>query len=195
MHIHHIVPEAEGGSGEYDNGIPVCLDCHAEIESKSNMGRRFTADELKLHRDRWMTTVREHPDVLVRTAQTLTETGPLEALFSEMEFNRTAIIGGKDDPYPPLTVKQFERAIGTNALAALDETTRDEIQRTYADIYRLNFHFDELIRMPLRSGAAFVSTTNVRNDLKMRLQRTIPNAMLMMARALDWDVDVPNATA
>jgi hypothetical protein len=53
------------------------------------MGRKFTADELKMHRDRWMATVREHSDVLVRAAQTLTETGPLEALFSEMEFNRT----------------------------------------------------------------------------------------------------------
>ena len=40
--LHHIKHDAEGGSGEYDNGIPVCLDCHAEIESKSNMGRGFT---------------------------------------------------------------------------------------------------------------------------------------------------------
>ena len=125
MHIHHIVPDSEGGCGEYDNGIPVCLDCHAEIESKSNMGRRFTADELKMQRDRWMATVREHPDVLVRAAQALTATGPLEALFSVMEYNRTAIIGGVDEPYPPLTVRQFERVIGTNALAALDEVTRD----------------------------------------------------------------------
>jgi hypothetical protein len=194
MHIHHIVPESEGGSGDYDNGIPVCLDCHAEIESKSNMGRRFTPGELKMHRDRWMVTVRDHPDVLVRSAQTLTETGPLEALFSEMEFNRTAILGGKDDPYPPLTVKQFERAIGTNALAALDEVTRDEIQRTYADIYLLNHHFEELLRMPRRDplGDRFGATTNVRNDLRMKLQRSIPNAMFTLAKALDWDVFVPH---
>jgi hypothetical protein len=192
MHIHHIVPDAEGGSGEYDNGIPVCLDCHAEIESKSNMGRRFTPDELKMHRDRWMTTIREHPDLLVRTSQTLTETGPLEALFSEMEFNRTAIIGGDDDPYPPLTVKQFERAIATNALAALDESTRDALQRTYADVYRLNYHFEELVRIQFRDGPIFNATTKVRNELKMKLQRSIPNAMFMLARALDWDVYVPN---
>jgi 5-methylcytosine-specific restriction endonuclease McrA len=36
MHIHHIVPKAENGAGTYENGIPVCLDCHAEIESRSN---------------------------------------------------------------------------------------------------------------------------------------------------------------
>jgi hypothetical protein len=38
MHIPHIVPEAKDGSGEYDNGIPVCLDCHAEIESRATWG-------------------------------------------------------------------------------------------------------------------------------------------------------------
>jgi hypothetical protein len=29
------------------HGIPVCFEGHAEIESRSNMGRAFTADELK----------------------------------------------------------------------------------------------------------------------------------------------------
>lgn len=184
MHIHHIIPEAKGGSGDYDNGIPVCLDCHAEIESKSNMGRKFTADELRHHRERWMQTIRDHPDVVVRASQTLTETGPLEALFSEMEFNRTAIVGGVDDPYPPLTVRQFERAIATNALAALDESTRDSILRTYAEIYRLNYHFVELAQMPDRKRPEYRYTTKFRNKLKMRLQQSISEAMRMLSEAL-----------
>ena len=79
-----------------------------------------------------------------------------------------------------------------NALASLDEVTREDIQRTYSDVYRLNYHFEELVRMPLRNGPAFGATTRVRNELKMRLQRFIPNSMSLLARALNWDVYVPN---
>jgi hypothetical protein len=68
MQIHQIVPESNGEAGDYDNGIPVCLDCDAEIESRSNMGRRFTLEELRQHRDRWFTTVRDRPEILIRAA-------------------------------------------------------------------------------------------------------------------------------
>jgi hypothetical protein len=41
--IARIHPRADGGSDVIENAIPVCLDCHAEIESsRSNMGRRFS---------------------------------------------------------------------------------------------------------------------------------------------------------
>jgi hypothetical protein len=134
MQIHHIDPNAAGGSGDYENGIPVCLDCHAEIESKSNMGRSFSPEELKLHRDRWLDTISKQPEVLLRSSETQKEAGPLEALHSEMEFNRVAVGGARDDAFPPLAVKQFERAIATNALSALDEMTRGDIQDTYVVI-------------------------------------------------------------
>src|SRR5688572_2035658 len=100
IQIHHIVADAGGGAGDYDNGIPVCLDCHAEIESRSNMGRRFTADELKEHRDRWFAIVRDRPEVLLRASQTQTETGPLEALLAELDFNRLAVSGNANEGFP-----------------------------------------------------------------------------------------------
>jgi hypothetical protein len=193
-HIHHIVPDAKSGSGEYDNGIPVCLDCHAEIESKSNMGRRFTADELKIHRERWMTTVREHPEILVRAARTLSETGPLEALLSELDFNRVAVAGKRDDSFPPLATSQFERGIAANALAALDAHTRQRVSQTYVYILRINYHFDELATMQRArtpDGDPFKATVNARNDLRMLLQKLIPYAMVHLARSLGRDDDVP----
>jgi hypothetical protein len=107
MQIHHIVPEAEGGSGEYFNGIPVCLDCHAEIESKSNMGRSFSAEELRLHRDQWFATVKENPEVLIRAAQTQTEAGPLQALLAELDFNRIAVVHNIQESCPPLSSRSF----------------------------------------------------------------------------------------
>jgi 5-methylcytosine-specific restriction endonuclease McrA len=61
LEIHHIKPKSKGGKGTSENGIPVCFDCHAEIESRSNMGRGFTPAELRRHRNRWFSVVAKHP--------------------------------------------------------------------------------------------------------------------------------------
>lgn len=56
MEIHHIVPEAEGGEDTEENGIPLCLDCHAEVGSYNPQhpkGRKFTPSELTRHREQW----------------------------------------------------------------------------------------------------------------------------------------------
>lgn len=54
--VHHIVAESEGGCDNYDNAIPLCFDCHAEVrqyDPKHPKGIRFTKDELIQHRDNW----------------------------------------------------------------------------------------------------------------------------------------------
>jgi hypothetical protein len=147
MHIHHIVPQSKGGSGEFENGIPVCLDCHAEIESKSNMGRHFSPEELRAYRDGWFKTVKERPEVLIRAAQAFTETGPLQALLAELDVIGIATMRDKAYDCPPLPVKQFERSIATNALAALDEVTRETVQKLYVQVMLINHNIDELMRM------------------------------------------------
>jgi hypothetical protein len=56
MECHHITPEAVGGSGSYDNCIPLCFDCHAEVGHYTNShpkGIKFSPNELQGHRDRW----------------------------------------------------------------------------------------------------------------------------------------------
>jgi hypothetical protein len=60
LEIHHIVPEEQGGTDEEDNGIPICFDCHADIESynaKHPRGRRYRGSELKRLRDEWFRLV------------------------------------------------------------------------------------------------------------------------------------------
>src|SRR5436305_13441321 len=60
IELHHIVPESEGGSDAIDNGIPLCFDCHAEVEHYNPQhprGRKFTESELKAHRDAWYAKV------------------------------------------------------------------------------------------------------------------------------------------
>jgi HNH endonuclease len=189
LQIHHITPEAEGGTGKYDNGIPVCLDCHARIESKSNMGRSFTPKELRLHRERWFETVAKNPEVLIRAAQTTqTQTGPLEALLAELNFNLIACAGPADESFPPLAVEQFKRAIATNAVAALDDTTRLHVLLTYKRIAVLNQTFEDMAHAD-RHGGSGSQWAGVRDEQGLRREETtgsIQDAMNRLATALGW---------
>ena len=62
MEIHHIEQEAEGGQSTCDNGVPVCFDCHAEVNSYNEQhprGRKYRSSELKQLRDEWFRLVAE----------------------------------------------------------------------------------------------------------------------------------------
>jgi hypothetical protein len=51
----HILGEAKGGSNDEENGIPVCFNCHQEMESYNNdhpKGNKFRPAELIARRDR-----------------------------------------------------------------------------------------------------------------------------------------------
>ena len=50
----HIVAEADGGSNDDENGIPLCFDCHQEVGAynpRHPKGNKFTEAELKARRD------------------------------------------------------------------------------------------------------------------------------------------------
>ena len=56
MEIHHIKAKADGGSDDFENAIPLCFDCHAEVrqyDSNHPKGIKFTEKELIIHRDNW----------------------------------------------------------------------------------------------------------------------------------------------
>lgn len=132
MHLHHIIPRAAGGPDEIENAIPVCLDCHAEIESRGNMGRQFTQAELREHKRRWLEVCRDQPAAPIQTNRAATATGPLEALLSELEYNSILVTG--DDhrtDYASLVSAQFQRAIAANSLSSLEPILRERVYRTY----------------------------------------------------------------
>ncbi|MBV9676895.1 MAG: HNH endonuclease [Acidobacteriaceae bacterium] len=61
IECHHIVPVEEGGPNTRANCIPLCFNCHAEVQSyneKHPKGNRFRPEELKAHRDNWYKQVR-----------------------------------------------------------------------------------------------------------------------------------------
>jgi hypothetical protein len=56
IELHHITPKSAGGTNDFENCIPLCFDCHAEVEHynvKHPRGRKFSPRELKGHRDQW----------------------------------------------------------------------------------------------------------------------------------------------
>jgi HNH endonuclease len=80
IECHHIIPEAEGGPNTFDNCIPLCFDCHAEVGAYNlghPKGTKFTAEELRQRRDRWYKEIKNR--------RTLREPESLESSPIELE--------------------------------------------------------------------------------------------------------------
>jgi len=63
IEVHHIIQEADGGLNEYENAIPLCLDCHADAghyNPRHPKGTKFSKEELRKQRDAWYQIVKEH---------------------------------------------------------------------------------------------------------------------------------------
>ncbi len=132
----HIVPLAEGGTDDIDNAIPVCFECHAEIHSyndKHPRGRKFTAEELREHRNQWLRICRKQPEALIN-ANRETDVGPLQALIDELEFNDSvAQAEASGELGCQFQTAQFLRAIHEGAIAIL----KDEVRIAIIEAYRL----------------------------------------------------------
>ena len=59
LQVHHIRERAYGGTDDEDNLIVICLSCHTDIHSDVPFARRFTAEELKMHRDKTIQMVND----------------------------------------------------------------------------------------------------------------------------------------
>ena len=67
MEVHHIIQKSDGGNNTFENAIPLCFNCHAEVGQYNEhhpKGIKFTSEELRLHRDNWYKKVAESPAVL-----------------------------------------------------------------------------------------------------------------------------------
>jgi hypothetical protein len=67
METDHMTPRAEGGDDSIENAIPVCFECQAEIHGYNDnhpRGRKFTAAELRLHKQQWIAICESSPQLL-----------------------------------------------------------------------------------------------------------------------------------
>lgn len=56
IELHHIRQRADGGDDSFDNCIPLCFDCHADMGKRDPhhpKGKQYSARELIGHRDNW----------------------------------------------------------------------------------------------------------------------------------------------
>lgn len=56
LEFHHIKQEADGGENTFENCIPLCFDCHADmggVNPKHPKGNAYSENELRMHRDKW----------------------------------------------------------------------------------------------------------------------------------------------
>ena len=129
----HIVPEADGGTDEIENAIPVCFECHAEIHSYNDRhprGRKFLPDELRAHKERWLEICWTQPEVLVSSLRTA-DVGPLQALIDELEFNKV-VCAHTNNRGALFGDEQFRRAIAHGAIATLKPGLKQAILEAYA---------------------------------------------------------------
>ena len=64
IELHHIDLTAESGEDTFDNCIPLCFDCHADMKSydhKHPKGTKYTPSELRRHRNNWYEKVKNSP--------------------------------------------------------------------------------------------------------------------------------------
>lgn len=63
MELHHIKQKAYGGEDTFENCIPLCFNCHADMgraDPKHPKGKHYSENELKMHRDNWYKRVKQN---------------------------------------------------------------------------------------------------------------------------------------
>jgi hypothetical protein len=151
METHHIQPEADRGSDTIENAIPVCFECHAEIQlynDRHPRGRKFRPDELRLHKEQWLRICKETPHLLLAASRSQ-DVGPLQALVDELEFNIE--IAARTDATrigAPFLVAQLQRAIEGGVFSLLQEQVRAHIAGVYATLMKANANLATMTAMP-----------------------------------------------
>ncbi len=136
----HIVPAEEGGQDDIGNAIPVCFECHAEIHTyndKHPRGRKYTPEELRLHKEQWLRLCREQPELTLPSRRD-DDVGPLQALIDELAYNSQVAKLAETKRGAVFMDEQFRRAVSEGAIALLADPLRDSILAAYAALSRAN---------------------------------------------------------
>ena len=137
-----MVPQAEDGPDTYDNGVPVCFECHAEIHSYNPQhprGRKFQPSELRAHRDQWFSICGEHPEIFRTGSFVRAQVGPLQSLIDELDFNEaiTSVPPGQDQ-FCPFKEVQFLEAVRAGSISPLRDELKRSINLAYVQMAQVN---------------------------------------------------------
>lgn len=68
IELHHIKQRKNGGEDSFDNCLPLCFDCHADVmqyNSEHPKGKKYTITELKRHRYNWFKKIKKNTGSIV----------------------------------------------------------------------------------------------------------------------------------
>ena len=183
----HIVQKGKGGRDTINNAIALCFECHAEVHlynDKHPRGRKYHPNELKRHKKQWLQTCKRFPHMLSEPLGQ-TDGGPLSGMLTELEFNlllmRTSMLGtsvwsGTSMWGCPFEIYQFQRAVSDGILSLLDDSLREMIMHTYADIKNVNHQLEITSRLhPSDREASYrqITTMSLTINLLESIQQTI----------------------
>lgn len=157
IELHHIQPVENDGDDLIENAIPLCFECHAEVQLYNDAhprGRKFHPDELRDHKQQWLRICEESPGALLMPQRPY-DVGPIQALIDELEFNAEISKLTTDDTIGALfLVTQFERSISEGLFSLLPDPVRRPISTVYATLMRANMHLGKMATMPWGGGGS-----------------------------------------
>lgn len=90
IELHHIQQKADGGPDTFDNCIPLCFDCHAQMgrpDPRHSKGKAYSPEELKAHRNKWYaqkTAECKSAEIVCEADKKLADY--IHTLFSQVEY-------------------------------------------------------------------------------------------------------------
>jgi hypothetical protein len=91
IEVHHIHEESEGGENTFNNAIPLCFNCHADMKSydfQHPKGNKYSESELKQHRDLWYEKIKGN-NIGIAERKNIVETDKIvyETLVNTLPWN------------------------------------------------------------------------------------------------------------
>lgn len=183
MELHHVEHKADGGSDNIENAIPLCFECHAEVNHYNDAhprGRKFTNEELLAHKQQWLETCAKHPEALIAAPRDV-DVGPLEGMLLELEHNEAVvnqIVSGQswqDKIGCVLHQDEYKRSVAQGSLLLLTEDLRKLLNKAYAEVGRINT-FVALYTNTPPVGEPFAQATNRLLEAYRKSHETISSA-------------------
>lgn len=167
IELHHIEHKANGGEDKIENAIPLCFECHAEVNHYNDShpkGRKFTNEELINHKKQWLEVCKNHPEALI-SAPRDSDVGPLEGMLMELEHNNEVLklidegISWKDIIGCRLRDNEFNRSIEQGSLLLVSDEIREVLHEAYSKIGQINTYVNIYSNTP-PEGNANAEATN-----------------------------------
>jgi hypothetical protein len=181
----HIVPKSEKGTDSIENAIPLCFDCHAEVQlynPKHPRGRKYTSEELSMHKKNRIELCKSSPQLFIQAPENA-QSGPLSGLVTELEFNlRCSTKDGSQ-----FETIQFRNAISDGILSLLDEELRNLIMDTYAELMINNQKKSRLLRMESESSFDYKEESRKLQSLRQPITAVIAETLNRLRAFINAD--------